>query len=100
MGFIYFCFFGISFLGVTFTLVTIVKPDYPFDEDKVDVTEAVSLFFCAIIILLELVNLIQKSCGVSVFIFLINQIFIKRQNKRCIKLCVLIFNIIFKQFFI
>ena len=43
MGFIYFCLFGISFSGILFTLVITVKPDYPVDEDKSDVTEAASL---------------------------------------------------------
>ena len=55
------------FSGVTFTLVTPVKPDYPVDEDKEDVTEAVYLFFFALLLLLELVHLIEKSCVVSVF---------------------------------
>ena len=41
----YLCFFGVRFSGVTFNLVPPVKPDYPVDEDKEDVTEAVSLFF-------------------------------------------------------
>ena len=41
----YLCLFGIRFLGVTFTLVPPVKPDYTVDEYKVDLTEAVSIFF-------------------------------------------------------
>ena len=40
----YLCLFGIRFLGVTFTLVPPVKPDYTVDEYKVDLTEAVSIF--------------------------------------------------------
>ena len=45
VGFIFFCFFGICFSGVTFTLVPTIKPDSPVDEDKEDLTEAVSLYF-------------------------------------------------------
>ena len=45
VGFMYLCFFGVRFSGVTFNLVPPVKPDYPVDEDKEDVTEAVSLSF-------------------------------------------------------
>ena len=45
MGFIYFWFFGIRFSGVIFTLVPHAKPDSLIDEDKEDVTEAVSLSF-------------------------------------------------------
>ena len=48
MGFIYFCFFGIRFSGVTFTLVPPDKPDYPVDEDKEDATEAVHFRFLCI----------------------------------------------------
>ena len=44
VGFIYLCFFGIRFSGVVFTLGPPIKPDYPVDEDKWDVTESVSLF--------------------------------------------------------
>ena len=46
--FIYFCFFGIRFSGVTLDLVPPVKPDFTVDEDKGYVTEAVSIrYLCS-----------------------------------------------------
>ena len=45
VGFIYSCYLGIRSSGVIFTLVPLNKPDSPLDEDKEDVTEAVSLNF-------------------------------------------------------
>ena len=66
MGFIYLCFFGIRFSVVTFTIIPPGKPDSPVDEDKEDVTESVPLF-CALLLLLVLVHLIEKSCVVLVF---------------------------------
>ena len=66
VGFIYLWFFGIHFLVVTFTSVPPVKSDYPVDKDKEDVTEA-EYFFGALLLLLALVHLIEKSYVVSVF---------------------------------
>ena len=49
--------------GVKFTLVTTVKPVYPIDEDTEDAREYVYMFdVCALLFLLELVLLIEKSC--------------------------------------
>ena len=64
-GFIYLCFFGIRFSGVTFTLVPPVNPNSPVDEDKEDITEAVYIF-CELILILTLLHLIYKSCVVLV----------------------------------
>ena len=56
--------------GVTFTLVPPVTHDFPIDEDKEYITEDASLFCCcALLLLLELVHLIEKSCVVSIFHF-------------------------------
>ena len=72
----------------------------PFLKTKKIYKNLYLFYVCTLLFILVLVLLIEKYFSVFFFIFCLDKLSIKRYNKRFINFRVLIFNILFKRFFI